>query len=76
MFKDVKNGQDVSNLYKRTKAQLGWNTGGPPQALIIDGKLCRASQAHGRCTDGSLPVVRSGNSKKVFQLEESVQQYT
>ena len=43
-FSKVKSGQDVQKLYRKVKTQLGWTSGGPPQALIIDGKLNCASK--------------------------------
>ena len=44
LSKDVKSSQDVSSLYRKVKSQLVWTSGGPPQALIINGKLNSASK--------------------------------
>ena len=35
---------DVSKLYSNIKQQLGWVSNGPPQALIIEGRLSNSSK--------------------------------
>ena len=38
LYKKFENENDVSNLYKTTKHQLGWKSGVTPESFLIDGK--------------------------------------
>ena len=39
LFEKVKDSKDSKALFRIMKEKLGWNTGGPPTALIKDGVI-------------------------------------
>ena len=44
LFQRHENGKDITNLYRKVKYQLGWNSGGPTHSLVSDGKLTSSSK--------------------------------
>ena len=42
IYLDIEKNNDTKSLYSLTKNHLGWNTGGPPQSFIIEGKTVSA----------------------------------
>ena len=39
LYETAETKKDIKSLYRITKEQLGWNSGGPPSSFIIQGKL-------------------------------------
>ena len=42
IYEDCDRDRDIKSLYNITKTQLGWKSGGPPSALVVDGKYLTA----------------------------------
>ena len=38
MYSNAENDKDIKSLFRITKEQLGWERGGPPTSLVVEGK--------------------------------------
>ena len=83
MYDEYDEKGDIKNLYRATKEQLGWHTGGPPQSLVVNGVRISAPKKIADCMQNyyvkkmkdlmeTLPRVRENPLKT---LEKSIEKW-